>query len=362
MKSVRTSKIGKRILAIVLVLAICSTMLPVNAYAIAAENHSEETQNLSEQNAETVLDEEKDTGPAEKVTEVSEGTADTGTAEAEETADEVVTPEDSGTEAEVVEEETPNVQEEPSPIEEITPAESEEPAEEVQPLAAGAPIEVWENNNYIELDPTNDVLKTPGDFAIGKMGEYQFAVRFAFTPNEIPDEQRHDVAVEFTIPVNFTLENMPTISGVTYTKRANADGSTTVIAKCNDGIVTSAVGQFYVRQNAEKLITDLPNSGGTYNFDMKMYAHYGKDNQTDVVTTGNDKIGRLTLQGDTTTPSFTIKNISDDYTWMPGELTTSSRNQSGIGDKDASAADNAVNVLWSSFFVTVVANKIRFIP
>ncbi|SHK70433.1 Spy0128 family protein [Hespellia stercorisuis] len=351
---------------LLVVIMVCST--PVSVYAASTETPAVET-SATETETPTTETPETETPETEKPETETPETEKPETETPETEKPETETPETEKAETEKPETETAETEKPETEKPETETLETEKPEtekptteeEDVQLLTAGAPIEVSDTNNYIQLDSSNDVLKTPEDFGIGKRGEYQFGVKFTFTPQEISDEDRVDVAAEFIIPANFTVTNMPTLSGVTYTKKTNSDGSTTIIAKCQDGIVTAATGQFYITQNAEKLITDLPNSGGTYNFDMKMYAHYGKDNQTDVIVKDSDKISRLILQGDTTTPSFTIKNVSDDYTWMPGEITRAGSQDLNVGNGImASAADDAFTLLSRDALQTAKGFKIEY--
>ncbi|MFV0465660.1 MAG: InlB B-repeat-containing protein [Lachnospiraceae bacterium] len=186
------------------------------------------------------------------------------------------------------------------------------------------PIQVPDASNYIMLDPNNSVLKTPADFGIGKKGEFEFALTFLITVNDIPEAQRSGVAAVFTIPAGFSVQNMPQVSDVTFTKTTNADGSTTVKAICGATVTASVVGQFTIRQNATTLLNSLSATQGTYNFDMQIYTGYGTVNQV-AVTTPTSQTGytaRLLLQADASTPTFTITNLTDTTTFMPGELPT----------------------------------------
>ncbi|MFV0466204.1 MAG: InlB B-repeat-containing protein [Lachnospiraceae bacterium] len=196
------------------------------------------------------------------------------------------------------------------------------PQEAISLMALGDPIQVPDSTNYFVLDTANAVLKTPADFGIGKMGELEFALKFLVTVNDIPEVQRSDIAVTFTIPAGFSVLNMPSISDVTFSQSLNADGSRTVTAICGSSVTASMVGQFTIRQNATTLLNSLSSTQGIYNFDMQIYTGYGTANQVAVSTPTSQSgyTSRLLLQGSTVTPTFTITNISDAYTFMPGEL------------------------------------------
>ena len=123
-------------------------------------------------------------------------------------------------------------------------------------------VTVLSANNWFKVDSSNAVVKTPSDFAIGKMGAYEFALSFKFTPADIPQDMYDSVAAVFTIPSGFTVSKLPSLSDINTTKKINPDGSTTVICKAVSVGTTALLGQISVRQDAEKLLNGLKDTDG----------------------------------------------------------------------------------------------------
>lgn len=225
-----------------------------------------------------------------------------------------------------------------------------EDGEEITTFALPNPIQVPDATNYIKLDSNNTVLKEAKDFGIGKKGELEFAVSFLITPNDIPEEQRTDVVAVFTIPAGFSVQNKPNISDVIFTEKTNEDGSTTVTGKMASTITTAVVGQFTIRQNAQMLLNNLAATHGTYNFDVQLYAGYGTDQQVAVTTpsSGTNYTSRLTLKGDTTTPTWNISNVAEEFTFKPGELFGDGQRQ-GLGGSGgpADASSGALRKMYN---------------
>ena len=219
--------------------------------------------------------------------------------------------------------------------------------ESIQPAQLrGTPIIVSEENNYLRLDSSNETLKTPDDYAIGRKGQYEFSLSFKINPKDIPEEDRVDIYAEFTIPKGFQVVNIPNVTGVVFKQVKKPNGSSTVMATV-DSSITSVIGQLRIRQNQPSaLIGDLPQSKGTYNFDMMMYAHYGKSDQVEVLTasSGNkeNKTDRLTLQADTSIPQFEITSASNGTLWYPGDVIGSKGQYNG---GNASGSSDYLNIL-----------------
>ncbi|MGP1349324.1 MAG: InlB B-repeat-containing protein [Stomatobaculum sp.] len=183
--------------------------------------------------------------------------------------------------------------------------------------------------NYIKLDPSNQTLINEADFGIGKKKQRSFAVKFAFSPDQIsPESLKQDVAAEITIPSGFILQTMPApVAGVSFQRRNNADGSTTLVAKVSSvGLSSAMSGALSVQQDANRLINELPTSHGEHVFDLKLFINYGTEashaNRRLLITDPADTecTARMTLKSETKVPTWTITNPSDSYTWMPGEI------------------------------------------
>ena len=218
------------------------------------------------------------------------------------------------------------------------------------------------SNNYVKLDPANAVLKTPADFAIGKYGERIFSVQFAFRPSEVSDLVRNNLAMELWIPSGFNLNGIPSLNGVSFSSARQADGSTVLV-----GIPTpttaSVSGQITVTQDANKLINELPISGGELPFRMRIINNYRSTDPSKPPTLyalssgDHDKTAELKLTTVHGNPTITVTNLSDTQTFMPGEITgaqsasaTSAGNMIGRNvktsqDLRASAEDNAYYIL-----------------
>ena len=218
------------------------------------------------------------------------------------------------------------------------------------------------SNNYVKLDPANAVLKTPADFAIGKYGERIFSVQFAFRPSEVSDLVRNNLAMELWIPSGFNLNGIPSLNGVSFSSARQADGSTVLV-----GIPTpttaSVSGQITVTQDANKLINELPISGGELPFRMRIINNYRSTDPSKPPTLyalnsgDHDKTAELKLTTVHGNPTITVTNLSDSQTFMPGEITGAQsanatfagnmvgRNVKTSQDYRASAEDNAYYIL-----------------
>ena len=218
------------------------------------------------------------------------------------------------------------------------------------------------SNNYVKLDPANAVLKTPADFAIGKYGERIFSVQFAFRPSEVSDLVRNNLAMELWIPSGFNLNGIPSLNGVSFSSARQADGSTVLV-----GIPTpttaSVSGQLTVTQDANKLINELPISGGELPFRMRIINNYRSTDPSKPPTLyalnsgDHDKTAELKLTTVNGNPTITFTNLSDSQTFMPGEITGAQsanatfagnmigRNVKTSQDYRASAEDNAYYIL-----------------
>ncbi len=217
-----------------------------------------------------------------------------------------------------------------------------------------AVIQINPANNWFKVDPNNTVMKTPADFAIGKMGTYEFALGFKFSLGEIPDDKRVGVAATFKIPAGFSVIKLPNLPDATFQTANNADGSTTVICKPAQGFTTALLGQISVRQNATKLLNELTATQGKYDFEMRIFTNYGKPEQEEASTsaTPGEPAGKISLVGDMTTPEWTIVNLTDDKTWNTGDISTEGGShlpRAQVDWRTASAADDAKGTM-SSFW------------
>lgn len=214
-------------------------------------------------------------------------------------------------------------------------------------------ISVPSSTNFIKLDDSNAVVNNPDNFPIGRIGALNFAVRFMVSPKDIPDELRNDVAIVITTPKDFEITNLPSIAGTTFSKKKNADGTYTVTGKLENGITSVMVGQLYIKQNSKDLINNLPESQGLHEFKMQLFTNYGSDNQQFVVTEktqDKDYIEAFTLKSNNKTPEYTITSVSNDYEWMPGDISWQYIGRAYSyqaylpGSKKVSAADDAIGV------------------
>ena len=214
------------------------------------------------------------------------------------------------------------------------------------------------SNNYVKLDPANAVLRTPADFAIGKYGERIFSVQFAFRPGEVSDVVRNNLVMELWIPSGFNLNGIPSVNGVAFTSARQADGSTVLVGTPSPS-TASVSGQLTITQDANKLINELPISGGELPFRMRVINNYRSTDPSKPPTLyalgggDHDKTTELMLRTVGGNPTVTVTNLSDNNTYMPGEIggasyanrtspgTPIGRNVKSSQDYRASAADDA---------------------
>ena len=228
------------------------------------------------------------------------------------------------------------------------------------------------SNNYVKLDPANAVLRTPADFAIGKYGERIFSVQFAFRPGEVSDVVRNNLVMELWIPSGFNLNGIPSVNGVAFTSARQADGSTVLVGTPSPS-TASVSGQLTITQDANKLINELPISGGELPFRMRVINNYRSTDPSKPPTLyalgggDHDKTTELMLRTVGANPTVTVTNLSDNNTYMPGEIggasyanrtspgTPIGRNVKSSQDYRASAADDA-------FYFLGDANMASWIP